>query len=218
MLRRNMLTAAAVLLTAAASVAPAQYPYRGGPIYGGPIYGGGPSLFTGAYAPPYYPYPLTGAGFGAAYIGGIPYGGNGGTISAPAPGVYYPYAFSNGVVYPGGQPYVTPTPQPKPSPGEGTASTAEPPIPPVISSGTGLAHFSVKLPADAKLLVNDVETKASGSVRRFHTPATLEAGKSYEYTFRAQWMENAQPVTRDRTVRFKPGDDLTVDLTEATAR
>jgi uncharacterized protein (TIGR03000 family) len=161
---------------------------------------------------------LTGAGFGSAYIGAIPYGGYGGVISAPAPGVYYPYAFSNGVVYPGGQPYATPTPQPKPATGEAPTSTAEPPMPPVITSGIGIAHFSVKLPADAKLLVNDVETKTNGSVRRFHTPATLEAGKSYEYTFRAQWMENAQPVTRDRTVRFKPGDDLTVDLTEATAR
>jgi uncharacterized protein (TIGR03000 family) len=74
------------------------------------------------------------------------------------------------------------------------------------------------VPADAKLLVNDIETRATGPVRRFHTPATLEAGKEYEYTFRAQWTENAQPVTRDRTVKFKAGADVTVDFTEAAAR
>jgi uncharacterized protein (TIGR03000 family) len=221
--RLSMVLAAALVVAGPASHAAAQYAYRGGPIYGGPFYGGGPSLFTGAYAPPYYPYPLTGAGFGNAYIGSVPYGGGGGVYVMPASNApYYPYNFQNVAAYPIGQPLSSasssPSPIKPPNPPDGSRSPGDIAGPPIPSTGTGRAHFTVKVPADAKLLVNDVETKATGSVRRFHTPATLEAGKAYEYTFRAQWMENNQPVTRDRTVRFKPGEDLPVDLTEATAR
>ncbi len=212
----SILAAAAVLLGGPASHVAAQY--RGGPIYGGPVYGGGPSLFTGAYAPPYYAYPLTGAGFGSAYIGAIPYSSGGGVVFGPGSNaVYYPYNFSNGVIYPGSQPQPSPIPKPLPYTPDGSRSPGDA-TPSIPSAGTGRAHFTVKVPADAKLWVNDAETKQTGTARRFHTPATLEAGTTYEYTFRAQWMENNQPVTRDRMVRFKPGDDLPVDLTEATAR
>jgi uncharacterized protein (TIGR03000 family) len=224
MTRRLIPCAAAALFILGAPVLPvmAQYPYRGGPINGGPIRGGGPSLFTGAYAPPYYAYPLAGAGYGPSYIGSVPYAGGGVVVGGAPSGVYYPYAFGNssGVLYPGAQiqPAFAP-PLTKPSnPADGPRMSPDigPPAPP--SAGTGRSHFTVKVPADAKLLVNDVETRQTGLSRRFHTPATLETGKAYEYTFRAQWTENAQPVTRDRTVKFKAGDDVTVDFTEAAAR
>ena len=135
----------------------------------------------------------------------------------------YPYAFpsTNAVIYPTGQNRtVTAQPPIKPSNPEDRShlspDNGTPNAPP--SPGTGRAYFTVNVPIDAKVSVNDVETKEPGVARRFHTPATLVAGKEYEYTFRAQWMENGQPVTRDRTVRFKPGDDIKVDFTEATAR
>ena len=67
------LSACAVVIFGLLSPATAQYAVRGGPIYGGPFIGGGPSLFVGAYAPPYYPYPIPGAGFGPSYLGAAPY-------------------------------------------------------------------------------------------------------------------------------------------------
>jgi uncharacterized protein (TIGR03000 family) len=95
-------------------------------------------------------------------------------------------------------------------------ATAEPApqLPPPAANG--VAHFTVKLPVDAKLWVNDVETKPAGISRRFHTPNNLEPGKKYEYTFKAQWTENTQSVTRDRNIRFSAGDDLTVDFGDST--
>jgi uncharacterized protein (TIGR03000 family) len=103
-----------------------------------------------------------------------------------------------------------------PAPGTAAPGTTAPgTTSPAPSAG---ARFTVTVPADAKLWVNDVETKQSGGTRRFHTPANLEAGRSYEYTFRVQWGEAGQIVTRDRTVQFKPGDDVPVDFTQAAGR
>ncbi len=219
-------TAAVAVLAVLTSPSAAQYAIRGGPIYGGPVAGGGPSLFTGAYAPPYYPMPLTGAGYGAYYLNSVPYYGGAAMVAPPVPPTVY--VAVPGVIYnppapsQGGpqQPPATPpgrTPAPS-RPAEGSRSGPADPPAPAPPPTTGQAHFTVKLPADARLWVNEVETKQTGASRRFHTPADLEAGKSYEYTFRAQWTDNGQTVTRDRTQRFKAGDDLTVDFTEAAAR
>jgi uncharacterized protein (TIGR03000 family) len=98
-----------------------------------------------------------------------------------------------------------------PSPTD-TTKTAKPAV------AAKRTQFTVRLPADAKLWVNDAETKQSGVSRRFHTPTELEPGRAYEYTFRAQWLEGGQTVTRDRTLRFKAGEDLAVDFTQAAAR
>jgi len=97
-------------------------------------------------------------------------------------------------------------------------SPPAPPVPPVPPEANGVSHFTVKLPADGKLWVNDADTKPIGSSRRFHTPTNLELAKNYEYTFRAQWIDNGQTLTQDRTVRFKAGDDLTVDFFQSPGR
>lgn len=111
------LSACAVVIFGLLSPATAQYAVRGGPIYGGPFIGGGPSLFVGAYAPPYYPYPIPGAGFGPSYLGAAPYAVSGPiAVFTPVPPPRY-YA-SNGVLYPGAAAPTTGgtvTPQPPPS-------------------------------------------------------------------------------------------------------
>src|SRR5262249_20711266 len=100
------------------------------------------------------------------------------------------------------------------SPPEGSNSAPnakkepEPPPPIIVQAAIGRAHFTVTLPAAARLQVNDVETTQSGASRRFSTPATLAPTRTYEYVFRAQWTEGGQTVTRDRAVKFKAGDDL----------
>jgi uncharacterized protein (TIGR03000 family) len=215
---------AATLL--AASPAAAQYPLRGGPIYGGPFVGGGPSLFTGAFAPPSYPYPIPGAGFGPSYLGAAPYTG-GYQYPIQMQPAYYMYT-APPIAYPpppkrrdNSDNNTTPGPSPGTPGGPAEGSRSGPPAAAQQADEpirTGRAHFTVTVPSDAKVWVNDAETKNVGAARRFHTPATLEAGKTYEYTFRAQWNENGQPVTRDRTVQFKAGNDFAVDFAQATGR
>jgi uncharacterized protein (TIGR03000 family) len=196
-------------------------------MYGGPIAGGGPSLFVGSFSQPYAGPVLSGAGFGAAYIGQYPqYNG----YATSAPGVVLrPPVNWNAVLY---QPppqistisTTTPSTVPRPSgPSEGSkeapnAQKPEPPPPIVVQAAIGRAHFTVTIPAAARLLVNDVETSQTGTSRRFSTPPTLDPTRAYEYVFRAQWTDGGQTVTRDRTVKFKAGDDLAVDFTQAAAR
>jgi uncharacterized protein (TIGR03000 family) len=230
MIRQLMTSAMAAALVALAGPATAQGPYsiRGGPIYGGPIYGGGPSYFVGSYSQPYFGPQLSGAGFGVNYIGRFPQY-NGYAANPPmltgSPMVYYP----GGVLYnppPPPEPMGPPAPRPtnnqtspglsegnQPAPGTPAAPSARP-----VQPAIGRASFSATLPPDAKLWVNDAPTAQTGSVRRFHTPANLDPLRTYEYLFRAQWPEGSQTVTRDKTVRFKAGDNVTVDFTLTTAR
>jgi uncharacterized protein (TIGR03000 family) len=78
----------------------------------------------------------------------------------------------------------------------------------------GAASITVKLPANARLTMNDQPTTPTGPERLFVTPAGLEQGKSYYFTLKAQWEENGQTVTRERVLEFKAGDTATVDLTQ----
>lgn len=222
---RNAFIALAAVSLLAGPLPRAAAQYRGGPIYGGPFVGGGPSMFVGPYAPQYSSIPLGGSGYIPPYFNGTPYPyGNGGNVTVPV-GVPMPYYYPmTNVVYPTPKPrkpddgMTTQQPAVPGGPAEGSRSepgTAQVPDLPLMA---GRAHFTVTVPVDAKLMVNDAETKNTGTARRFHTPATLEAGKSYEYTFRAQWLENGQPVTRDRTVQFKAGNDLALDFTQTPAR
>ena len=71
------------------------------------------------------------------------------------------------------------------------------------------------VPANAKLWVDDLPTTQTGTAREFVTPPSLEPGKTYRYTIRAQWEENGQPVTRERTVEFQAGKSIIVDALQA---
>lgn len=76
------------------------------------------------------------------------------------------------------------------------------------------SKIKVTLPeADAELLIEDKPTKATGATREFETPP-VEAGKSYEYKFTAKWRpNNYTEITRNKSVVFKGGEDVQVDLT-----
>lgn len=74
---------------------------------------------------------------------------------------------------------------------------------------------TVTVPADdAELKIQGKLTKTTGVKREFDTPA-LEAGKFYEYTFELKYSpNNYTTLTRTRSVTFKIGDPVTVDLTK----
>lgn len=77
------------------------------------------------------------------------------------------------------------------------------------------SKLKVKVPQDdAKLFIEGKETKPSGDVREFETPEIV-AGKLYEYAFLVKWEpNNYTKMTRTKTIEFKGGDDVTVDLTQ----
>jgi uncharacterized protein (TIGR03000 family) len=50
-----------------------------------------------------------------------------------------------------------------------------------------------------------------GSVREFVTPA-LETGRDYTYHVRVAWTENGREVTREQTIRVRPGERTDVDF------
>jgi uncharacterized protein (TIGR03000 family) len=67
---------------------------------------------------------------------------------------------------------------------------------------------------DAELKIEDVVMKTTGTVREFDTPE-LEAGSPWEYKFTVVWEpNNYTKITRVKSVQFKAGDAVTVDLTK----
>lgn len=77
------------------------------------------------------------------------------------------------------------------------------------------SKLKIKVPQDdAKLFIEGKETKPTGEVREFETPEVV-AGKTYEYAFMVKWEpNNYTKMTRTKTIEFKGGDDITVDLTQ----
>jgi uncharacterized protein (TIGR03000 family) len=74
-----------------------------------------------------------------------------------------------------------------------------------------VATLRVRLPAGAKLRIDDYETQQTGPLRRFVSPP-LEPGKSYHYTFQWTYEKDGKPVTQKKVVHIRAGDDKEVDL------
>jgi uncharacterized protein (TIGR03000 family) len=77
------------------------------------------------------------------------------------------------------------------------------------------SRIKVSVPQDdAELFIEDKATKATGKLREFETPP-IDSGKTYEYKFTAKWRPNNYTViTRNKTVQFKAGDEVNIDLTK----
>ena len=78
------------------------------------------------------------------------------------------------------------------------------------------ATLIVRIYSDATLTVDGTATKQTGELRRFSTPP-LEPGKSYHYTFVAEWMpgNNYETYTVTRKVKVEAGKTIEVDLRKA---
>ncbi|HEY7424937.1 MAG TPA: TIGR03000 domain-containing protein [Gemmataceae bacterium] len=84
---------------------------------------------------------------------------------------------------------------------------------PVWGQGSGpRAILRIRLPADARLVVEGQETKQTGPNRRFTSPP-LTPGKKYNYTFEWTYRKDGKPVTQTRIVYFRAGENKEVDLT-----
>jgi uncharacterized protein (TIGR03000 family) len=75
------------------------------------------------------------------------------------------------------------------------------------------ATIRVLLPfANAQLMIDDVQTRQTGTERVFTSPA-LEPGRSYFYTISATWQpNNYTTITRTRKIPVKAGQDVEADL------
>jgi uncharacterized protein (TIGR03000 family) len=67
----------------------------------------------------------------------------------------------------------------------------------------------------ADLQIEGKDTRQSGIVRKFETPE-IDVAKRYEYSFSVTWAPNYYTkLTRTRSVQFRGGDAIVVDLSKA---
>jgi uncharacterized protein (TIGR03000 family) len=163
---------------------------------GGRYYGGGWGGYYGGWGG-YYGYPYGGrsllwGGYGwpnRGYYGGYPYYDN-----------YYGdnyYAPSNVVPF-------------------DSSSATAPTVRPQPSIDPNAVVISLRVPANAEVLIDGSKTSQTGPVRDFVTPP-LETGRQFGYDIKARWTENGQPVERERHVNFHAGDRLMVNMMTAQA-
>jgi uncharacterized protein (TIGR03000 family) len=74
------------------------------------------------------------------------------------------------------------------------------------------ATIVVSLPADAKLFVDDAATTSTGSSRVFVSPS-LNPGREYHYTIKAEVIRNGKPVKVEQVVAVRAGETTPVPLT-----
>lgn len=77
-------------------------------------------------------------------------------------------------------------------------------------------EIEVRVPADAKLLVNHKPTPTKDGLARVVLPK-IEAGKQYDYSLAIEYLDGAETVTRTRTVTVKAGESPRVDFTTRAA-
>jgi uncharacterized protein (TIGR03000 family) len=73
------------------------------------------------------------------------------------------------------------------------------------------ATLVVSLPADAKLTIDESATQATAAVRTFVTP-TLEAGKDFSYSLKAEVVRNGQTLTATQNVTVRAGQVSRITL------
>jgi uncharacterized protein (TIGR03000 family) len=73
------------------------------------------------------------------------------------------------------------------------------------------AHVVVRLPADARLFINDDACPLTSAERSFDTP-DLERGMTYHYTIRAEVTREGRAVTASKRVTVEAGKDTVVEF------
>ncbi len=81
----------------------------------------------------------------------------------------------------------------------------------LATEGKDVAKVTVKLPADARLYVDDVLCPLTSETRTFDTPA-LEPGRSYFYTLKAEFIRDGDTRTATKRVTVEAGKQVTVEF------
>jgi len=128
------------------------------------------------------------------------YFGSPGTVGSPSSSIYPAPGVYGGLTF---NPFGTP--------GIPLSASTTPAVrfPELIS---GAAYFEVRLPDNARLWVDEQPTKQIGTLRVFISPDTLMPGRTYHYTFRAEWDEGGRTVVRQRSVAFRSGERVSLSF------
>jgi uncharacterized protein (TIGR03000 family) len=188
---------------------PAQGGHGGGPGHVGiaPRGGFGPHGWYGGlhHFGRYYGYPVwggIGVGFGYGYGWGYPYG-------YP----YYPYGYGYPI-------YVDPLSGPAPNgyPQAGTGLGVVPGVPGNAGAGPPVrlterdVLLSVRVPPDAIVRINGVQTTQSGPRREF-VSSGLAPGRTYTFAISARWTDpNGETVQVERRIPVQGGERRAVDF------
>lgn len=73
------------------------------------------------------------------------------------------------------------------------------------------ARVNIQVPADAKLFVDGMETKATSENRVFTTPP-LERGRSYYYELRVEVVRDGRTLSETRQLVVRPGETATASF------
>jgi uncharacterized protein (TIGR03000 family) len=101
------------------------------------------------------------------------------------------------------------------------ASTARPAAPASVAAAapvaTGRIVFSVAVPSDAKVYINDRSTTSTGTLRSY-AAGGVTPGYMYGFTVRCERVVDGRLVSETQTVRLTPGQtsQLAFNLTPAT--
>lgn len=187
--------AAAVLLLAAGPAAAQHYRY-GGYRHGG--YGG----YYHGYSPRHY----------GGYVHYVYYPGHYGYYHHYG---YYPSYHHYAWGYPGYSRYVPSyygysVPQagywalypPNPAGQDLTTPTAP-------AGADQVVHFNIRVPADAEVWIDDLNTSQTGPLREFISPP-LAPGHEYTYEIQARWKEQGREVSQRRRVFVQAGQRVSI--------
>jgi uncharacterized protein (TIGR03000 family) len=83
---------------------------------------------------------------------------------------------------------------------------------PKASVPADVAQVTVRVPANARLFVDDVAVPLSSGGRTFNTPK-LQPGRQYYYTMRMEVNRGGQVVRENRQVELAAGQRVEVDFT-----
>jgi uncharacterized protein (TIGR03000 family) len=83
-------------------------------------------------------------------------------------------------------------------------------------SGADVAHITVRLPAQAKLYIDETLCPLTSDTRTFDTPR-LEAGRKYYYTMRVELDRNGERVGETRRVMVAAGERVDVTFNPVAA-
>ena len=73
------------------------------------------------------------------------------------------------------------------------------------------ARITITVPSDARVSIDGSMTVSTDTTRIFESP-TLQVGKSYSYTFQAEFVRDGKEVVVTREVKVQAGTDVTVSL------
>lgn len=75
------------------------------------------------------------------------------------------------------------------------------------------ATIQVNLPADAKLSIDGAATTSTSAQRSFVSP-TLEPGKDYYYTLKAEVVRDGKTLVATQRIQVRPGQTTPVNLND----